>query len=249
MRPLGILRLDTHFPRPYGDAGSEGTWPFPVRIRTVSAATAQRVVRERAVGLIGAFIAAGRALADEGVCGITTTCGFLSLHQYAIAAALPVPFASSSLLQVPVVARTLGARRVGILTIDRASLSAEHLAAIGIGRDVAIEGLEGGHLAGVLLGDEHPLDLGRALTEMIAAGRRLVSRAPDVGAVVLECANLPPYASALSAAIGLPVYDWYSMVVGFVAGLAPREFVAVPMALGIERAVKAAPTGSMGTVS
>jgi hypothetical protein len=229
MHPLGILRLDTRFPRIYGDAGNAATWPFPVRIRTVPDATPGRVVRDRADGLLDAFIAAGLALAREGVAGITTTCGFLCLHQRTLAAALPVPFASSSLLQVPVVARTVATGRVGILTIERSSLTPAHLAAVGIDAATPIEDAGGGHLAEVFLGDEGALDPAVATRELIAAGERLLARERDLGAIVLECANLPPYASALRRALGLPVYDWYSMVTGFVAGLAPRQFVAPPL--------------------
>jgi Asp/Glu/hydantoin racemase len=52
----------------------------------------------------------------------------------------------------------------------------------------------------------------------------LVTRHPDVGAIVLECTNMPPYAAALRDALGLPVYDIYSMISWFHAGLRPRRF-------------------------
>ena len=57
-----------------------------------------------------------------------------------------------------------------------------------------------------------------------AAGRGLLARHPEVAAIVLECTNLPPYAAALQAATGLPVYDSYSMIAWFHAGLRPRTF-------------------------
>jgi len=41
---------------------------------------------------------------------------------------------------------------------------------------------------------------------------------------VLECTNMPPYAAALQAEVGLPVYDIYSMITWFHAGLRPRAF-------------------------
>ena len=51
-----------------------------------------------------------------------------------------------------------------------------------------------------------------------------MARHPEVGAIVLECTNMPPYAAAVQAAIGLPVYDIYSMITWFHAGLRPRAF-------------------------
>ncbi|MFS8085812.1 MAG: aspartate/glutamate racemase family protein [Acidobacteriota bacterium] len=228
--PIGILMLETRFPRVYGDAGNPATWPFPVVIRVVHGATPARVMRDRAHGLVDAFIAAAQALAADGAAGVTTTCGFLCLQQDQIARALPVPFASSSLLQVPMVARLLPAgRRVGILTVDSRSLGPEHLQAAGIDPATPIMGTEAGtEFSRVLLGDLPVLDLAAAQADLLDAGRRLLARHPEVGAIVLECANMPPYAATLAAQLGVPVYDWYSMVTWFAAGLRPRAFLARP---------------------
>ena len=51
-----------------------------------------------------------------------------------------------------------------------------------------------------------------------------MARHPEVGAIVLECTNMPPYAAALREALGMPVYDIYSMITWFHAGLRPRRF-------------------------
>mgnify|MGYP002857058407 CR=1 FL=1 len=56
------------------------------------------------------------------------------------------------------------------------------------------------------------------------AGRDLISRHPEVGAVILECTNMVPFARLLSEALALPVYSIYSFVCWFHAGLAPRDF-------------------------
>jgi hypothetical protein len=124
------------------------------------------------------------------------------------------------------VARTVPSGRIGTLTIDRSRLPPSHPAAVDIDAATPIEDAGDGHLAAVFLGDASVLDAELATRELIEAGRRLLARDPRLGAIVLECANLPPYASALQRALGIPVYDWYSMVTGFVGGLAPRPFFA-----------------------
>jgi hypothetical protein len=63
-----------------------------------------------------------------------------------------------------------------------------------------------------------------AEADMLVAGEKLVSQHPDVGAVVLECTNMPPFTRSLSEHIRLPVYDIYSFVCWFHAGLVPRDF-------------------------
>lgn len=223
---LGILMLDTAFPRIPGDAGNPSTWPFPVRIARVPESTPERVVRGRAAGLMDAFVAAGCELADAGAAGIITTCGFLVLHQRELAARLPVPFASSSLLQLPLLARSLPAgKRAGVITIDAAALARAHLLAAGADPATPVVGVEpAGELAQTILGDRAALAVGAAERDVLAAGERLVAEHADIGAIVLECANMPPYAAALRSRLGLPVYDVVSFGRWFYAGLAPGAF-------------------------
>lgn len=224
---IGILMLETQFPRIPGDIGNAATWPFPVRFRVVRGASAEKVVLQEARGLLPAFIAAARELVAEGAAAITTSCGFLSLFQQDIAAAVPVPVALSALLQVPWVQAVLPAgRRVGIITASGATLTPAHLAAAAVPPDTPVIGIENGReLFRVLVTAEKPdLDVALAEQDILAAGRTLLTRHPDVGAIVLECTNMPPYAAALQAETGLPVYDIYSPVTWLHAGLRPRRF-------------------------
>ena len=225
---LGILMLEARFPRIPGDVGHAGTWRFPVHYHVVPGAAPQRVVREQATGLLQVFIDGARELVRRGADGITTNCGFLSLFQQELAEAVPVPVASSSLMQVALVRRMLPqGRKVGVITIDSASLTAEHLARAGVPDDTPVEGTEGGsELTRVILGDEPELDMGRAMQDMIEAGERLRQRCPDLGAIVLECTNMCPYSAGLAAQLGLPVFDMVSFIEWFHTGLVPRHFAA-----------------------
>ena len=224
--PLGILMLEARFPRVPGDMGNALTWPFPVLYRVVRGASPDRVVRHRAEGLLPAFIAAARELVADGAEAITTNCGFLSLMQPELAAAVEVPVATSSLMQAALVQSLLPpGRRVGILTIAAASLTPDHLRRAGVPEGTPVEGTdEGLEFTRAILNDEPELDLAQAEADIVAAGRRLVARAPEVGALLLECTNMNPYAAALQAALQLPVYDIVSFVTWFHAGLRPRRF-------------------------
>ena len=223
---VGILLLESRFPRIPGDGGNAGTWPFPMLYRVVGGATPDKVVRDRGGGIVEDFAAAARELVAIGADGITTNCGFLVLYQDRLAQACGVPVAASSLLQVPWVERLLPpGRRVGVVTVEAGSLTPRHLECAGARPDTPVEGTEGGaEFTRVLLGDELELDVDRAREDVIAAARRLVERNRDIGAIVLECTNMPPYAAEVARAVGLPVYDFYSFVCWFQAGLRPRSF-------------------------
>jgi Asp/Glu/hydantoin racemase len=213
---VGILMLDTRFPRIAGDMGNAVTFPFPVRYHRVSGASPERVVRLGADGLLPAFVEGARALEREGVGAITTNCGFLVKFQRELAASVAVPVLTSSLLLVPLVHRMLPpGRRVGVLTVNAATLGPEHLQGAGIGPDVllAVAGMEGEkEFTRVMLGDELELDVDLAREEHVRVARRLLSEHPDVGAIVLECTNMPPYTADIQRVTGVPVFDVLSLV-------------------------------------
>ncbi|HEY7141131.1 MAG TPA: aspartate/glutamate racemase family protein [Methylomirabilota bacterium] len=227
---VGILMLDTRFPRIPGDMGNAATFPFPVRYHRVPGASPDLVVRQGAAGLLPAFVDGARQLEREGVGAVTTNCGFLVKYQEALAAAVGVPVLTSSLLLVPLVHRMLPpGRRVGILTVNAGALGDEHLRGAGIGPDlpIAVAGLEGEkEFTRVLLGDEAELDVDQAREEHVRVAQRLVADHPDVGALVLECTNMPPYGADIQRALGVPVFDIVSLVTlvhgALVTGLPPR---------------------------
>ena len=161
---VGILMLETSFPRIPGDPGNGLTWPFPVLYKVVPGATPDRVVRRKSQGLGNAFLDAAAELVHLGADGITTTCGFLSLYQREIVAHVGVPVATSSLMQIPLVERILPPeKRVGVLTVSAASLTAEHLVAAGADPATPVIGTEGGReFTRVMLDEKHTLDAAAA---------------------------------------------------------------------------------------
>jgi hypothetical protein len=213
---VGILMLDTRFPRIPGDMGNAATFPFPVRYHRVAGADPDLVVRRGAAGLLPGFVSGARALEREGVGAITTNCGFLVKYQRELAAAVTVPVFTSSLLLVPLVHRMLPpGRRVGLMTVNAASLGPEHLAGAGIGPEVplAVAGMESEkEFTRVLLGDELELDVDLAREEHVRVARRLIAEHPDVGAIVLECTNMPPYTVDIQRVTGRPVFDVTTLV-------------------------------------
>jgi len=71
---IGIIMLDTVFPRIPGDVGNQDTFSFPVRYRVVKGASPHRVVKEADPLLLQPFIEAARALEKQGVKAIATSC-------------------------------------------------------------------------------------------------------------------------------------------------------------------------------
>jgi Asp/Glu/hydantoin racemase len=223
---VGILMLEARFPRIPGDMGNALTWPFPVQYRIVRGASPDRVVKHGADGLLSHFVDAARELVADGVDGITTNCGFLSLFQDELAEAVQVPVATSSLMQVATVNRLLPkGRRAGVLTISGSTLTPLHLDKAGVPEGTPVGSTEGGReFTRAILGNELELDVELARQDNVEAAQRLMAEHANVGALVLECTNMVPYAADIRAATGLPVFSIETFVRWFQAGLQPRPY-------------------------
>lgn len=223
---VGILMLEARFPRIPGDMGNALSWPFPVQYKVVRSASPDRVVRKGADGLLDTFIAAARELAADGVDGITTNCGFLSLFQAELAEAVGIPVATSSLMQVDMVNRLLPpGKRAGILTISASSLTPAHLAKACVPEGTPVGTTEGlREFTRAILDNEPELDVALARQDNVDAALALQSANPDLGAIVLECTNMVPYAADISVATGLPVFSIHSFVSWFHSSLVPARF-------------------------
>ena len=205
-KPLGILMLDTRFPRIVGDVGNASSYEFPVIFRRMEGigsadAVAARPDRSR---VLAALKANAEALAAEGAVGLGTSCGFLALYQQDLAALSPVPVATSALLHIA----KLPERRTGVITASAKNLTPGHFEAVGASGDTPVVGLpEDSSFAGTFLRNGLTLDREAVEREVVAAGRELLKKHPAVDTLVLECTNLPPYKPALEQALGLPVLD------------------------------------------
>ena len=220
--PIGVLMLETRFPRPIGDVGNPATWPFPVLYATVPGASARRVVTDGASGLLPAFLDQACRLKAMGAVGLATSCGFLAPFGPALAEASNLPVLASSLAQARLVGSLLppGRRCAAILTIDAEALGEAHLNAADVPHGTPVGGLDpSSHLATTIMEDREELDTARAAADTVDAARRLVAAHPTIGAIVLECTNMGPYAGAVRQATGLPVFDATTAIRWFQAGL------------------------------
>ncbi|MCB2016791.1 MAG: aspartate/glutamate racemase family protein [Hydrogenophaga sp.] len=202
---LGVIVLDTRFPRPPGDIGCPATYDragIPARFLKVPGASARRVVQTQDPALLGPFVDAVQVLADQGARLITTSCGFLAGWQAELQAAVDVPVHTSSLLQCA------GLAAPGIVTFDALSLNDRVLRLAGVPAGTPVEGLSPGcELQARILADDTLIDFDKARDDVVGAAMRLVARHPEVRTLVLECTNMPPYREAVARVTGRPVHD------------------------------------------
>ncbi|MDH3692771.1 MAG: aspartate/glutamate racemase family protein [Gammaproteobacteria bacterium] len=223
---VGILLLDYRGPFIPGDVGNATTYDYPVLYKTVDGLTLDRVLvgdpeYERAV------VDAALELQDYGVKGISSDCGFLINYQHAVTKVANVPVFMSSMLQLPFVASSVGSRPVGMITANSASVGNRVLELAGVRTDqqIIVKGLEDEpHFKEAILEEGGTLDSDLIESEIVEAAKGMVEKHPDMGALVIECSLLPPYSKSVQDAIGLPVFDFISMIDYFYAGTHQQHY-------------------------
>jgi len=225
--PVGVIGLETIFTKVPGHIRNPSTFGFPVIYEVVAGATAERVVTQADPTLIEPFCQAAQKLQARGAGAITTGCGFLVLFQQQLADAVTVPLFASSLLQLPMVHRMLTAdQHVGVLTAKQESLTPRHLAAIGADSvPIRVSGMaDQPEFREVMLeGRRAELDVERMRGEVLTAAGRLAGD-PGLGAVVLECTDLVPFASDIQRLLGVPVFDIVTLTHMVHASLTRRPY-------------------------
>lgn len=209
---VGLLLLNLLETHPPGDTAHVGTYDYPVLMKVVDAADVGLVTKGDK-SIEQDIVAAAQELERMGVKAISSNCGFLVHYQEAVRDAVSVPVYMSSLLQLPLIARSIRrGQKIAILTAFKERLTPEVLALSGLpeGVEVVTTSIETTPEFRNMAHEDLDTDaFGDRLEE---AARRMVDDAGDVGALLLECALFPPYAARLQQALDLPVYDFISMI-------------------------------------
>lgn len=211
--PIGIIVLEARYPCIPGNVANASTFDFPVRYESASGGSIDGLLGRHDASLLDGFIAAAQRLEAAGVRAITGACGFMALFQNEVQQAVNVPVLLTSLLQIPFIRQITG-KRVGVITANNASLMRMDLADIRVHDDDFVSiGLENSQsFARGVLEESGTLDSDAIEHEVITQTKHLLETHPDVGSILLECSDLPPYSHRLQQEFGLPVFDYITMI-------------------------------------
>jgi Asp/Glu/hydantoin racemase len=209
---VGILLLnlvETHAP---GDTAHASTYEYPVLFKVVEAAEVGKVAKgDKTVE--AEIVKAALELERMGVKAISSNCGFMLHYQDAVRSAVRIPVFLSSLLQLPIISRTIApGRAIAILTAFKERLTPEMLRLAGLpdGREVVVSSIESSpEFRNMRIEDLDTEAFGARLEEEAA---RLFAATKDIGAILLECALFTPYARRLQRRFEVPVYDFVSLI-------------------------------------
>lgn len=188
---------------------SSKTFAFPLKGEVVQEGFSKRIVRDGDLTLTPHFIEAAQKLERQGVKAVVGGCGFMVLFQRETSRAVSVPVFTSSLMLVPLVYRMLREnQKVGILTINSKRLSEKHFNGAGwSSKDIPISVSGVQEIESWKTWEKEELDLKQMGIDLLQMAKEFVQLNPDIGAIVLECTLMPPYADSIRKATELPVFD------------------------------------------
>ncbi|WP_311775088.1 aspartate/glutamate racemase family protein [Alkalihalobacillus sp. TS-13] len=212
---VGILFLDgCWYPTLPGNVANLSTYDFPVVMKVVPGCTQERIHAGDPT-LVDDIIAAALKFEKEGAKVICGACGFLGNYQEQVANAVDIPVFLSSVIQLPWIKQGLKSEQsVGVLTADINGLTDDLFHSCGVDNTEYIKVKDLGRLPefSAITESRGSFDTDIVRREVVKASLELVHNHPDMGAVLLECSDLPPYAADIQRAVGLPVYDFITMI-------------------------------------
>ncbi len=215
---VGIIMLDTKFPRFPGDIGNPQSFS-QMDVKTiyhrVPAATVDTVVTGQGIApeVAEQLLAAAKGFRLRSVDLVLTSCGYLGELQQPLQDAAGAPVVASSLVLLPSLQLVFGAGTLGVMTYDARRLKPHHLSLQNKDAsldhqhsgDLQIQGMESSPaFYNMIANDETQADFQQLQREVITVAKTF---APLVSALVLECTNLSPFKNEIRKAAGVPVFD------------------------------------------
>lgn len=223
---LGILCIDTCHPLVPGNVQHAESFSFPVCYEVVRGVS-PRALMEGDERSVPAIVDAAKRLEASGVSAIVGACGSFANFQREVAQALTVPVFMSILLEVPFVLSALPPQQqLGVIFARVSSYTdrvrrqcdirePERVVAIGAEVLPAFQ---------PILDQAGDLNSPALESELIGLARQSLAAHPAIGAWLIQCSDLPPYAASLRRATGLPVFDMVTLIEHIGTALRPREF-------------------------
>lgn len=226
--PVGIVYIENvNYPLIPGNVVNACTYDFPVRMKAVPNLTNDRLFNNDPT-IVDDIIKTARSMVkNAGVRAICSACGFFGNYQQQVRAALDVPVAMSSLVQIPWIQSLIRPdQKIGILTANKASMTEDLLKSCGVTRTdnlVIKDALKTDEFAAVV-DMRGCFDNTVAAREITDLAEELVAKHDDLGAILLECSDMPPYASLVQEVTQLPVFDFITLIKWLRSGVAQKPY-------------------------
>jgi len=223
---VGILVLDLGYPLLPGNVANASTYPFPVRFKVLPGTSIPQIMSHDR-SLLDSIVAGGKELIRDGARAIVGACGYFGYYQKEAARALDAQVYLSSLLQIPMIQQSLKPdQKVGVICANLQAMSKETLAACNVNEPskLIIAGAETLPSFRNILECTCHLNPRQMEKELVGLALETVKKHPEIGALLLECSDMPPFSYNVQTATGLPVYDFITLIRWIHSGLVQQPY-------------------------
>jgi len=213
---VGIVYIENvHYPMVPGNVVNAYTYDFPVRMKAVPNLTNDRLFNADPTIADDIIATAKHMVENEGVRAICSACGFFGNFHRKVAEAVDVPVALSSLVQLPWIKSIIKPnQKVGILTANASAMTPELFknCCVEDYSNIVVKDMMNSENFAAVVDMRGHFDNGKARDEVVNAALELFEGDNDIGAILLECSDMPPYAAAIQEATQLPVFDFITLI-------------------------------------
>ena len=214
--PVGIVYIDdTNYPMVPGNVNNASSYDFPVILRTIPNMTQERVFAADKT-IADDIIKMGQYLVQkEGIRCLSSGCGFFGNFQKEVSAALDIPVAMSPLIMIPWIETMIKPnQKIGVLTANAGALSDNLLASCGVEHKdrLIVRDLYSEPEFSCIMTYRGFFDNDGVEKEVVGKAMEIMEEEEEIGAFLLECSDMPPYAHAIQSATQRPVFDFISMI-------------------------------------
>jgi len=224
--PIGIMLLNVWYPLLPGNVVNAYTYDFPVRMRVVPGSNQERM-HSGDPSLLNSLVDTAKELILEGCRAICGACGYFGHFQRQVADAVDVPVFLSSLLQINWIKSSLARnKKIGLICADKPSLTTDIWESCNVDPDNCVieEIPRGGEFEAILHSKRGAFENQKIRMEVVGTAEKIVREHPEVGAILLECSDMPPYAADVQKAVNLPVFDFITMIKYAHSAVAQRKY-------------------------
>lgn len=209
---IGIIAVDLVYPKLPGNVVNATTFSFPVLYKKVSFEIEQLFNGDPALEKM--IVDAAKELVADGARAIIGACGYFAHFQKQVAAAVKVPVFMSSLCQIPIIKIGLQPdQKILVMCASGDNVNQEFFSKVGANLDdCVVQDVGSMESFAPIRWGKTVMDNERLTKDLAALAQKVVSEHPEIGAILLECSDLPPYACEIQRATGLPVYDFISLI-------------------------------------
>ena len=214
--PVGIVYIDeVNYPMVPGNVNNGFTYKFPVLLKPIMGLDPERLFANDPTIGQDVINAAKEMVQKDGIRALSSGCGFFGNYQREVADALDIPVGLSPMIMVPWIETMMkSSMKIGVLTANSEAFNDNIFKQCRIEDPdrIIVRGLRYEPNFSAIPQQRGHFDNNGVRDDVVGKAMEILEENENVGAILLECSDMPPYANDIQMATQLPVFDFITLI-------------------------------------